>query len=415
MSTSTDQPEPTTLDYSGPPLVEVANPTPPRERAVTIDALRGVAILGILLLNVRSFALPSDAYLWPRVVPSSEADLWTFGLLNVLALGKFISIFAALYGVGILLATRRSGFGRFARRSVILASVGVAHMLLLWYGDILFMYAALGLVAYAMRNLQPRWMALAAAGCFGFLFLLTLAGGIFMIVAVSTGKMQPLEFTAGGPDAWAEAIRVYSAGYGLALRARLVEAPIFQTMALFLFGPQVLGLMLGGMALHKTGFFTGDWPTRRYVSLGSPALLIGLAATGAATAFTASAGWPIAWVLGWNQAIAGLLNPLAAFGLAALVVAGVSRGGGPISNALAAVGRMAFTNYLTQSAIGVVVFVLLGQYGQWGYFRQFLFVLAVWAVQIPFSVLWLSRFRYGPLEWLWRWATYGERPAMRSS
>ncbi|MEL7240372.1 MAG: quinol:electron acceptor oxidoreductase subunit ActD [Planctomycetota bacterium] len=154
---------PPTLGYRKPDVHTIAAPPPdapvaPKDRLVSIDALRGVAILGILLLNIRSFALPGMGYMIPTVTETDGKDLAVFIGINVVGWGKFMSTFAMLYGVGILLSTRRfehtgGAASVFFRRSGILAFIGLLHAFLLWYGDILFAYAIIGMLAF---NGLPR-------------------------------------------------------------------------------------------------------------------------------------------------------------------------------------------------------------------------------------------------------------------
>ncbi len=412
---------------AGPAQVSVIEPTAPRQRAATIDALRGVAILGILLLNVRNFALPGDAYVYPFVVEPRPGDLLAYALTTIFAQGKFIATFAALYGAGIVLSTRRldeagaPAFGRFLRRSLILAGVGLAHMFLVWPGDILFMYATLGLIAFTMRRWRPRSLWLMAGGVFlaamAFQALAALglwAGATFDQTDPSLTPAARAESWMLIPDNWRTETAAHTAGHSEAVTYRLTAAPLFQFFAFALFGPQVLALMLAGMALLKLGFLAGDWTGRRYVWFAVIGLLVGFGASGIVTLL----GWrsdftPIFWFAG-GQGLLSLFAPLAALGISAAVV-GLARHGGAIASLFAPVGRMAFTNYLSQSLLGTAIFHGwgLGFYGT-GYARQLLAVLAIWTVNVLFSHLWLARFRYGPLEWLWRWATYGKRPQLRT-
>ena len=406
-------------------------PVAPGERATTIDALRGVAILGILLLNIRAFALPGDAYVHPFVIEPGPGDLLAYALTTAFAQGKFIAIFAALYGAGIVLSTRRrdeagaagaASFPVFLRRSIILAGVGLAHMFLIWSGDILFLYAGLGLIAYTMRR-WPTWgLWLMAAGLFvlsvGLSLLLALglwAAATFDDADPSLTPAQRAADLVLDPASWQAETAAMTGGYLDALAHRAPATLAFQIGALILYGPGVLALMLAGMALLRGGFLTGGWSAGHYAL----AAVFGLAVGWGGSALVTYLGWqggftPIYW-MAFAQALLELLAPAAALGIAAAVIALARRG--PLAAVFAPVGRMAFTNYLTQSIICTLIFngYGLGHFGTLGYADQLWVVAGVWAVQIAWSHLWLRRFRFGPLEWLWRGATYGALPALRKA
>ncbi len=400
--------------------VTAATPTAPGDRAVTLDALRGVAILGILLLNVRTFALPGVGYQYPFSTPASTADLWTFALTSILAQNKFITIFATLYGAGILLATRRAdaagqpAFGTFGRRSMILAGIGLLHMFLIWHGDILFAYALIGLVAFTMRRLSSQWLWTVAAIGYLITSLFFVLLALLMWAGVEFGDQSPEMYIGGGEAARLAEIDAYRGGYLSELKQRTFNAVFMLPFLLIVFSPYLLGLMLAGMALMRSGFLTGEWSSRRYVVVGLTGLVVGVGGTAVVTGIAANAGWPIVGWMGFGQALLVILTPPAALGIASLWIGHVAAGRTPwLARAFAATGRMAFTNYLAQSIAGALFFYTFNHFGSIGYFGQLVFVGIVWAVQLTWSVLWLSRFRYGPLEWLWRAATYGQLPRMR--
>ena len=415
--------EPTPNVAATPTEVPAARATPPGERAIGLDALRGVAILGILILNVRSFAGVGDGYLYPPAVGATGVDELAYAMTAWLAQSKFVTIFAALYGAGIILATRRieEGGGRswptFARRSAILAAVGLGHLLFVWYGDILFIYAVVGLIAFPLRRLSTRGLWLAAGGAtllfvavVGLLGLAFWAGATFQEGDPRVNAAELFDFDA---DIWRAETAAHLGPYSGQLAHRAGEVP-FVAFGIVLFGPSVLGLMLAGMALLRSGFLTGGWSGRSYAITATVGLTVGVAASGALVWL----GWRDGWSPVWWPMLGQLLGlQLAALpfslGIAALVI-GLSRGQGP----LAATGRMAFTNYLAQSLTCTFIFYGgwgLGLFGRVGYAGQLGFVAGIWMVQVAFSVLWLRRFRYGPLEWLWRWATYGTRPRLSVS
>ena len=375
-------------------------PTPPRQRVASLDVLRGAAVLGILLLNVRSFAMPSDGYVYP--VADATADVATYAITTAAGQGKFLAIFAALYGAGVTLLAPR-GDGVFLRRTAILAGVGLLHMAFVWHGDVLLLYATCGLAAWAMRHVPTLVLWLVAAA--GHAFTVGVLALLYAALTLGGQDVPMLDGPAGETAA-------FLGGYGDQLAMRLTLAARDQVAVFLLFGPATLSLMLAGMALMRTGFFSGDWSPRQYGAAATLGWLGGVGGSGLIVAAAWRAGWPVdAWV-SWGQLGLELLSPLAALGIAASVIATAGRW-----SFLAPVGRMAFTNYLAQSLLGTFAFYGgwgLGSFGSVGYARQLGFVFAVWVLQIAWSHLWLARFRHGPLEWLWRQGTYGKRLPLRS-
>lgn len=402
-----------------PAVPAVATPVLPGRRLVPLDVLRGVAILGILMLNIRSFGLPLDAYQSPFVWGDlTRADAATFLMTQVLCDSKFITIFAGLFGIGLLLSSRRldATGDPFAaakvqyRRLGILGVVGLVHMIFIWHGDILFPYAMLGMVALLMRHWPPIWLVVAGIG--------------FACVSVFLSGLGFLALQCGSPDLLRDAfppaaervetreIAAFTGEYLLQLRFRLLIDLQMQPMVLLLFGWHLLGVMLLGMAAFKTGLIGVGRTIRFHVMLGLVCSIIGFGGCAAMAWW----GWrqqflgPTWEILGYN--LWQWPSAIAALGIASLVQAIAMRftGRRPV-RWLAAVGRMAFTNYLAQSVLCTLLFYGhgAGLWGRLGYVELMGVVLVIWAIQITFSVLWLSRFRFGPLEWLWRRLTYGRK------
>ncbi len=390
-------------------------PKDPSERLETIDVLRGVALLGILLLNVRGFAMVVDGYAYP--LADTTADLAAYSATTIFAFGKFITIFSALYGVGLLLASEgREAAGlpvwpTFLRRSGILAVVGLGHMLFIWQGDILFMYAVLGTAAFAMRHLSVRLLAILAVGAHVAMTLLMLGlfGILWIAATLDPDFIAAEELMMSDADAAAQTAS-FLGSYLDQLSERLYLAATTVPFILIFYSLGILGNMIGGIALFKAGFFT-----HRPTGLGWALLLlvIGWGGTAAVVARSWSNGWPVlSWLTG-DLILISLLALPSAVGIATVVIRLAKH-----LRLLAPVGRMALTNYLLQSVLGTFVFYGgwgLGAFGSVGYAGQLLFVVGVWCLQIPLSYLWLRRFRFGPAEWLWRAATYGKLPPLRLS
>ena len=392
-------------------------------RIQTLDVLRGVAVLGILAVNAAAFALPMSAAMSPEQSPfpligASAVAHWT---VQVFFHQKFVTLFSMLFGVSIFLVGGQRGDaarGRVLRRRLMwLALFGLIHGAAFWYGDILLLYAWSGLFVMLMRSMPARSLILFGAAA---------------TLALATMQAVTMWLTANGPPVLAEAlgdesmalaegavaasIAAYRSGWPGALVENLKAWGLLQSMSLFGYVFATVPLMMLGLGLFKTGFFHGRLPTRVYVGL----MLVGgavLALLGVLEWREIMAGPGIEATGGWSEVVASypiFITLAYASGLILLT----TRGLGLVRRIFAPVGQMAFTNYLTQTLIMTSLFSmpwgprLMGQVdypAQWG------MVLAVWALQLIWSPLWLSRFRMGPLEWLWRRLSYGHDLPLRRS
>jgi len=393
-----------------------AGPTPPSDRIVSLDALRGLALLGILLINVWSFSMPEQTLLNPTVYGDfTGANYWAWAVSHVFGQNKFITLFSALFGAGILLFIEsKEEKGQDAmrlhyRRTAILIAIGLMHAYLLWYGDILVAYGVTALVVVAFRNLEAR--KLAGVGV-AFLLFLPL---VELLAAITIGGDAIASQWAPSEAAIQRQVATYRGGWIEQLDHRVSSSFGRQTTG-YINGSfwQVGGTMLLGMALYRWGVLTGERSSalyRRLVALG----VVGLAITVAGVVFIEANDWSADAALYWRQFIYVGSFPLAGGYLGLVMLYARRRPDGPVTRGLAAVGRTAFTNYLLQTVIATTVFYGhgLGLFGSVTRVEQLGFVVAVWAVQIVLSVLWLRRFRFGPVEWVWRTLTYGERQPMR--
>ena len=372
--------------------------------------MRGIAILGILLLNITGFAWPEIVYVSPRAptAPISTADDWTWLTLFLFADGKFRGLFSLLFGASMLLfvdraeAAGRDGVALQRRRLGWLALFGLAHFFLLWWGDILFLYAMCGFVALAMRDLRPRQLTIAALTIYA-LGILTLGSLTAAIDSASIAKDY-------GTEAQAEiAATLLPWPEHVAYMVRDNWTDPLTTVAMSWF--ETIPLMLIGMALFKSGLFAGTWDGARLRRWATGGIGAGLALT-----------VPLAWWL-WREQFAlpltlfVWLGPAAigrlasTIGYAALAVL-LARRFAPtaLGQRLVACGRMAFSNYIATSLVMAFIFHGwgLGRFASVGRFPLMGFVLLGWILMLAWSKPWLARFRFGPLEWLWRSLTYGQ-------
>lgn len=447
---------PTTPRTASPP----AGPVEPHKRLETLDMLRGVAILGIFVVNIPFLAGPlPEAMTASMLTHDQPGTLSIHVIVKWLFEYKFMGLFATLFGAGMALQWMRNvPSGRQAWRMALLMILGLGHATLLWYGDILFEYGIVGLVMIGLLWLRPRTMLWLGAGCVGMqilmIALLTILGTLAQpppaknisepaAQAVADGNHADLEANdephgEGVTSAsrwqrfgeamsesqgdifhpgWAEAERIaYAEGpMGLTIRMRSITF-LAAFVFLSIFGGfifRIAGLFLLGAALMKLGFFNREhvaWH-RLIMLLVLPAgILLEGAAVGIILVTTESA---VGGLVGETlHALASVALLIGYIGTGCWIVhADALR---PVRQAFAAVGRMALTNYLLQSLIASIVFYWwgLGLFGQIEPPGQIAMVLAVFAGQIALSMLWLRAFRFGPIEWLWRTLTYGRMQPM---
>jgi uncharacterized protein len=391
-------------------------PTPPSDRITSLDALRGFALLGILVINIRVFSMPEQTLLNPTVYGDfTGLDYWTWFLGHVFAQAKFITVFSALFGAGVLLFVEsKEEKGQDAarlhlRRTAVLIAIGLLHAYLLWYGDILVTYGLTGIFLLFVRDLDARRLT-TLAGVF-----LLFVPAIELFAAVSIGgeaiaaQWQPAE------AAIREQVATYRGGWLDQMSHRVSSS--FQRQTSGFIGQsfwRVGGVMLLGMALYKKGVLTDERSTafyRRLVAGG----VVGVGIVVAGVAYVEANDWSAGAALYWRQFnyVGSLLVAGGYVGLVTLFVRW--RGEGLATRALAAVGRTAFTNYLLQTVVATTIFYGhgLGLFGSVSRVEAMGIVVAIWAVQVPLSVLWLRYFRFGPVEWVWRTLTYGEAQPMR--
>ena len=403
--------------------VVTTGPVTSGERIGSIDVLRGFALLGILVMNIQTFAMIGAAYFSPTAYGDLTGANWLVWLLShVLADQKFMTIFSMLFGAGIVIMSERAvAAGRrpaalHYRRMLWLILFGLAHAHLLWYGDILYLYGMCGLVVYLFRRLPPHWLLI-----LGLLSLL-ICSALWNFFGWSVQFWPPEELanlaaeTRPDAAAIAEEVAIYQGGWWTQMSHRVPAALEFETFILLIWGGwRAGGLMLIGMAMFKLGVFSARRPDALYLAFVAVALLVGLPVvlfgvrgvvlmgTRPETFFTATQFnyWgSIAMSFGW----VGLVMLACRAGWPANLLA-----------RLAAVGRMAFSLYILQTVIATTIFYGhgFGLFGRVDRVGQIAIVAAVTILQLGIAPLWLARFRFGPLEWLWRSLTYWRAQPMR--
>ncbi|MBX4831069.1 DUF418 domain-containing protein YeiB [Klebsiella pneumoniae] len=371
------------------------------ERNVTLDFVRGVAILGILLLNISAFGLPKAAYLNPAWSGSASlSDAWTWALLDLLAQVKFLTLFALLFGAGLQLLLPR-GKRWIQSRLTLLALLGFIHGLFFWDGDILLAYALVGLVSWRMVREAHHVKSLFNTGV--VLYLTGIA--VLVLLGMISGTVANRSWS---PDAanlqYEQYWKLHGGMEAVSNRADMLSDNLLALGAQY--GWQLAGMMLMGAALMRSGWLKGQFSLRHYRRTGALLVAAGMAVNLPAI----FAQWYLAWDYRWCafllQAPRELSAPLQAIGYAAL-----AWGYWPqlcrfrLVGAIACVGRMALTNYLLQTLICTTLFYHLGLFMRFDRLQLLAFVPPIWAVNLLVSSLWLRRFRQGPVEWLWRQLT----------
>ena len=364
-----------------------AGPVRESARITSLDLIRGVAVLGILLMNAVSFKFGTSPYFNLNAGGSETALDWTVGIFGEIFVDqKFMGLFSLLFGAGmILFIDRAAQRGRRAVmlnlwRNALLLLIGILHYTL-WIGDVLMVYAVSSVFLIALRNLKNQTLISVGVVAFALSAICTL---LVQSIANATGDPLSGIWTAGQID---------------------TNSPI---PPLFLFGYflRALGLILIGAGLYRTGFMNGSLSPKVYRTTAILGLAVGLPLAALGVIVTAANDYSreIAFI---GQVPNTLGTIPASLGYMSLIIIWNNHGDSGFRRRLRAVGRMALTNYLTQTILGVLLLtMLLGDVGWVNRAAVLVFVFVVWAIQIWWSQAWLDRFLYGPAEWLWRCATY---------
>jgi uncharacterized protein len=396
--------------------------TEPPPRILTLDAVRGVAVMGILAMNIVAFAMPFNAYMNPAAYGmEGPADFASWLFSFVFIDGKMRGLFSFLFGASMLLVIERaeakgeSAASVHYRRMLWLLLFGLIHLYLIWFGDILTGYALVGMIAWFFRKRSPRALVRWGIG------LIVVQLVIFAGLSVSTFMLRDAVAAAASPEAaeqWRELqgqfgiiagpaltakLGLFHGSYEGLVSARLEEHAAAPLVALFMFGWETLGYFLFGMAALKTGFFRGDWAPARYRKWMLTGFGIGIPAYALLALILVRDGYSLPMVFAVVMAGTVPFRPLLIMATASLIIL-ASRRGGALAERIAAAGRAAFTNYLGTSILMTTLFYGYGAglYGSLSRAELWLVVLPMWALMLLWSKPWLDRHRYGPFEWLWR-------------
>lgn len=400
-------------------------PTLGKERIQSLDILRGIAILGILIMNIQSFAMPSAAYLNPTSFGDLEGiNYWVWVISHMFADQKFMTIFSILFGAGIVLVTQKAEHreGKSAalhyKRTFWLLVIGLVHAHLIWHGDILVAYALCALLAYLFRKLSARKLLI-----IGILTILV-HSILYLFIGYSIQFLPQEALTEMSNEFWKpdieatfEEIKAVTGSLSEQIHhnsesAIAMETTVFGMLMFWRAG----GLMLVGMALYKWGVLSAQKSTSFYRKgmlfgflFGLPIIIFGIFKN-----FEAN------WSIQYSMFIGSQFNYFGSLGISFAYICGImlfvkSDGFIALKERFAAIGQMALTNYIAQSILGVLIFygAGFGFFGEFDRIEQVGVIFGIWLLQLGWSKPWLDNFKFGPLEWFWRSLTYVQLQPMK--
>jgi uncharacterized protein len=408
------------LSMTHEPLIFNANP----RRIESLDVIRGFALLGILIMNIQSFSMPSAAYFNPSAFGDLQGtNFYTWLVSHLLADMKMMNIFSMLFGAGLLVFCGRaeqkgqSAAGLHYRRNFWLLIFGLVHAHLIWFGDILYPYAMCAFIAFWFRHFSALKLMLT-----GLLFL-AIGSGYFLLIGIFMPYF-PAEAIAEISNAWqpdaarlSKEINAYQGGLIEQFLFRHKEATMMQTQAFFsVFIWRIMGMMCLGMALFKWDILSAAKDAYFYRKLASVCLISGVAIVG----YGAYQNIQHEFALSFSFFLGSQFNYwgsiLVSVGYIALLCLWVQSSKLEwLKIALGKVGKMAFSHYIFHSLAFTYIFYGhgLGLFAEVDRATTLWMVVAMWIFQLGVSSWWLQHFKYGPLEWLWRSLTYKRFQPMR--
>ncbi len=441
------------LTATNKPLsVPAAAPVAQTERIVILDSLRGIAILGILLMNIPGFGLPHVATSDLSVLGETGTNFYTWYFIDGVLEGSQRALFSMLFGAGILLFISRiekrtegmMAAEYFFRRQLWLLLFGLVNaFILLWFWDILYHYALCGMLLFAFRRLSPKALFISAFICLLFMTArenrnfyqdkaIISKGEALAKMDTTAIKLTPLQneqfeemqgfqkrtSLEGKQKVFEKHLTMTRGSFGQAYKIRAEEEGVFgQTFVMYYFLWDILLFMFLGMAFYKTGVLMAQHPAKTYWLL----FIIGFGVGLTLSYFRLQPlikynfnGYEITKNTAFQfYELSRFFRSLGFFGLVMLLYkSGLFKW---LFNLMRPVGQMAFTNYLMQSIICGIIFygVGFGMFGQLQRYELYYVVGAVWIFQIILSHIWLKYFRFGPFEWAWRSLTYWKVQSMK--
>ncbi len=433
--------------------IATAAPVAETQRIDTIDILRGFALLGILLMNIPGFSMADYSFEAFKNAPGTF-NFWLYQFIGIFFEGKMRAMFGMVFGAGVLLFIANKGtkgasvHALYYRRMFWLLLFGLIHAhLILWIGEILYLYAVCGMILYLFRNVAAKYLVWAvpivaiASFVAGTIQYQGVRAKRIAYVEASTAQSQNQTLSAAQTKAlkeWREIektmipnredakenARKMKSDYGTVASYLRPIAFDIQTKYLPFEVWDSLALMLLGLALFKWGFLTGSWSTKDYWTVLKIGYGLGLPLVLYAQYYSfhhfstleANLARMEQVPINWINLIYPFQRILLVMGHAAALIliakSGVAQG---LCRRLAAVGRMALSNYISHSLICTLFFFGYGlnYYAELEFYQIYFVVLVIWAIQLIVSPIWLKYFLFGPLEWLWRSLTYWKLQPMK--
>lgn len=400
-------------------------PVEDAQRIKTLDVLRGLAILGILAVNAPFFSAPWQTALNPTLEPLAikASNAWSWFVPHVFFEVKFITLFSLLFGASLyLVGGERSDLERgkvLRRRLTWMLLFGIVHGAAIWFGDILTVYAISGFFMLFARSWRPRTLLITGASLYVLLCALgALSAGAVTLISADSVEELRVQIWAPAAASVQSAIAAFGGSFSDSLNANFETWKAFMPYEIPNTVPRTMALMMIGLGLFKIGFLSGKAPMAAYwscIAAGAVALAI--------VAYQAMLNSAAGFEFVHMQTRGSLVNPalsilISLFYASVLILCVRFNALTLLTNALAPVGQMAFTNYIAQSVIMTIIFYGgrgLGLYGEVERDTLMAIVAGVWALQLIWSPLWLARFKMGPLEWVWRRLSYAKPLAIRKA
>lgn len=417
-------------------------PTKEKSRINSIDLIRGIAVLGILAINIVGMGLPDPAYFDPSSYGGSTGwNLRIFIINSVFFEGAMRGLFSLLFGAGIILFMRKkekAGAGielaeTWYKRLILLIIFGMIHAyLMVWPGDILFSYGMIALLLFPFRNSRPRNLIIVAIG-------ILLIGVFIKIADANTAQRQQKKyfetveaFNMGGKAPYADQMDYYAwiekyaimkptveshanrimnmkNGYFSAVKEMAKDSYFFESEYNYRHNYfDILSMMLLGMALLRLKILQGNRSVKFYGIIMLIGYAIGIPLNLWETQTYIDSGFNLityyqllsTYDLGRISIMFGHIGLIMLFFKSNILMF--------LQKALIATGRMALSNYLIQTIIANIIFIGFAQYGNFQRYELTYIVIAIWIFQLTLSTIWLKHFNFGPFEWLWRSLTYGK-------
>ncbi len=383
-------------------------------RIDSLDLLRGFAVLGILIMNITSFSQVNIAYMNPTIGAGLEGYNQYFHAFNyIFADTRFMSIFSILFGAGVVLFTnnaeakgKRVGALHYKRMFWLLL-FGLLHAYFIWEGDILVAYAICGCLIYLLRKKTIRALLIMSI----ILFIVPLTFNLMTYYGMTVEELEStFAFFYPSSEEIAREVKIMQGSFLEQMPIRLENAIEFQTLVFMIetFW-RTTSLMLLGMILYRKGILSANKSISYYSKMILVGFGIGLIISLIGLNQSYDSGWPGPYVMSIGANYKLISGVFIAIGYIGFVMWCFKKGVfKKLQNRLQAAGRMAFTNYVGMSVICSLIFNGngLALYGTLDRLQQFLVVVAIWVLILIVSPLVLRKYRYGPLEWLWRKLTY---------